>query len=190
METRSDQVWVRPNADEWKIMRSLREELGLDISNILRLGLRALVSVGMSTSERSLLKRRHSFVPSTDHKINFKPKPADWKIVASLREDLGQSVASGTIARLGIRALARKERMVKERLAAQKQAPTTRDYIALEPKACESCRKTFLRVIGGGEIFCSACEVRIATAERASMMSLAAARLDLLSPPRRPMIAK
>jgi hypothetical protein len=49
-------------------------------------------------------------------------------------------------------------------------------YVSLEPKLCESCSKSFLRVIGEEEKLCSGCEEKLAAAAVAHEASLAAAK--------------
>jgi hypothetical protein len=71
---------------------------------------------------------------------------------------------------------------VKEVLAVKEQPPAPsaeHDYISLEPKMCELCGKSFLRVRGAAEEkTCSCCEERLATAARLQEALLTAAKRD------------
>ena len=58
-------------------------------------------------------------------------------------------------------------------------APAASDYAKLEPKVCEVCSKSFLRIIGQDEKTCSACEVRLTEETRVQNTSLAIAKRDV-----------
>lgn len=74
-----------------------------------------------------------------------------------------------------------------ERLAAaEPPATAAADYVKLEPKLCEICSTSFLRVIGEEEKLCSRCEGRLAATERDHAASLAAAKRDRSDKPRVP----
>jgi hypothetical protein len=191
----SECIWVRPNVDEWRLLQSLSEELGLKLPNLIRLGLRALVRLGVEDTDRYLFKRRHSFLPSSDRWFHLTPTRADWLIIASLREQFGREVPNATICRIAVRALARKEQMACAAMTKQRpeigaanhsalpvvvvERTPAAAYVSLAPKMCEICSKSFLRVIGDEEKMCSNCEERLATAERLEEASLAAAKRDL-----------
>jgi hypothetical protein len=56
------------------------------------------------------------------------------------------------------------------------RAAPASDHVSLEPKACEICGKSFLRVIGQSDKTCSGCEVRLTEEARMQQALLAAAK--------------
>ncbi len=59
-------------------------------------------------------------------------------------------------------------------------APGTSGYAKLEPKICEGCSKSFLRLVGRqDEKMCSACEVRLTEETRVQERLLASAKRDV-----------
>jgi uncharacterized Zn finger protein (UPF0148 family) len=184
-------VKVRPNAEEWRLVRILAQDLGLEVSSVLRVGIRALVSLGTSDVDRSLLKRRRPSSFEKPHNVLL--NSADWKVLASLRAEPGPRAPNAAIFRIGIGALARKEQLARKAMSKERAARLVKDepppakpaapaaeaveYVALEPKLCETCGKSFLRVVGeDDDRVCSGCEVRLAEEARAQEASLAVAK--------------
>lgn len=59
------------------------------------------------------------------------------------------------------------------------KAEKTSTLVSLEPKTCEKCGASFLRVIGDPDTLCSACEASLEAVKRKTEASLASARRDL-----------
>lgn len=163
METKR-RFTVRPSADEWKLIRTLSDDLGLETTGVFRLGLRALVAMGPSVADRSLLKRHCSPVPELDRCTTMSATPKDLQIIALMREELGKGAGLSAICRLALHALARKEQLAhaamskeRARLAAEERppAPVVPAYVVLETKLCEICSKSFLRPIGSDVKHCA-----------------------------------
>src|ERR1700687_5929758 len=96
------------SAADWSLIRSLGEELGLETTGLLRLGLRALVAMGTSVADRSLLKRRCSRPASLNHcTTTMRVSPKDWQVISVVRKELGKSAGLSTICRIALHALAR-----------------------------------------------------------------------------------
>jgi hypothetical protein len=147
---------IRLTADERLLIRSLEEELGVEVTQLLRLGLRALVSLGMPLAERSLLS-----LVTADSTITMRPNHKDLLIMASLRKELGKGATNNAICRIALHALARKEQLARAAMSAARLAaaepPTTAapDHVSLELKCCESCGGNFLRPIGSDVKHCA-----------------------------------
>jgi ribosomal protein L37AE/L43A len=166
-------ITLRP-ADDWILLQSLGDKLGLQTTGMLRMGLRMLVS-GVSPVDRYLFERHCSRrYPLDRRSTTMRANQKDLEIISALRQELGKGVGLSALCRCAIRALARKEGLLDAPAPAE-QPPAvamvpvekparTADYLTLQPKLCETCGKQFLRVVGEKDNLCSNCEARIAAA--------------------------
>jgi hypothetical protein len=115
-----------------------------------------------------------------------RPNHEDLLLIASLRKEFGK-VSNSAIYKMALHALSRKEQLARAAIGKERIEPgavpdqpsaAPVDVVTLEPKCCEGCGKSFLRVIGGQDKLCSGCEVSLEAAERAAALSLERAKRE------------